>query len=281
MGTGIEPGSDTDANSYDDLVSQQREALQESIDATAEVLLGESYEQVRECLLNQLASRDVTMLEAEVDDLAIAISQGEQPVFRAGFVEEIRIHDPAGDEHDHRANPASRTWWQRVLGKPAPSERYIVDQAACPCHGDWPQGLDSRQADLNTGMYVGWLLSRDLFREGAFQSDQRRDLLQRLRNRETTGPEIYAQCFGGVLAAAMLTDEGRRFTRDYFDVDTGPFPKDYEGLRGHAVPDLHSVQDSWSDFDRLSRVLDQRYRQWQMMQHRRFSLSRRWGRIPA
>ena len=148
-------------------------------------------------------------------------------------------------------------------------DAFVFDKAEYHSGGDWPEGLDQHQSFVHTGMYLAWLLNRDLVRADAFYNETGRALRDRLARREVTGAHVEGEWFDGALTSDLLTEEGERFSRDYYDLDTGLFIDDYEELLAQNVPDVYYVQDSWENFDTLVPRLDQRFEEWRNRPPRR------------
>lgn len=135
----------------------------------------------------------------------------------------------------------------------------VYDKAEYHADGDFPEGLDERQAFVHTGLYLGWIIERGLHSQ-QFARDFG-DLVRRFRARELTGPQVYEAC-DGVLLDEMLSDEGNAFTAAYFDFEGGDFLGDYEETLGGNLGSLYEVEDSWSNYEKLRAVLDRRFEDW-------------------
>jgi hypothetical protein len=64
----------------------------------------------------------------------------------------------------------------------------------------------------------------------------------------------------------MLTDEGNRFAVDYFDFDRGKYLADYEELLAKSLPSLYHVEDTWENYEIISKKIDERYADWKQQQ---------------
>ena len=135
----------------------------------------------------------------------------------------------------------------------------IYDKAKYHTDGEYPKGRSPRQAYVHTGMFLGWLASKDLLSK-EFEHDFVSDI-QSFREGKITGPQLYARA-DGVLDGSMLSEEGNRFARSYFEFEKGGFIADYEELLVQDLPSFYHVEDSWSNYRRLAAAIDQRYAQW-------------------
>ena len=139
------------------------------------------------------------------------------------------------------------------------SEPFVYDKAKYHYGGQFPEELPDEQAFVHTGLYLGWIIERDLYSD-EFREESA-ELIVRFKARELTGPEVYAS-WDGCLLDDMLSAEGNAFSRDYFDFDSGQFLADYEQVLAGTLPTLYHVANTWENYDRLRERLDARYTEW-------------------
>lgn len=142
------------------------------------------------------------------------------------------------------------------------AEPVVYDKAKYHYNGDWPDGLDMRQAFVHTGLYLGWLVLRGMVRESEFDGPDGIAAREAFLSRATTGPRLFEEWFDGVLVDTSLTPEGNRFSEDYFDFERGRYLTDYEALLCGGLRSLYEVQDTWANFDLLVQRIDERLAQW-------------------
>jgi hypothetical protein len=87
----------------------------------------------------------------------------------------------------------------------------------------------------------------------------------RFRSGELTGTQVY-ELGDGVLVDDMLTDEGNRFTRAYFDFKTGQYMKDYDEILSRGLPTQYHVKDTKDNYERIKQRINQRYEVWKKSQ---------------
>lgn len=119
-------------------------------------------------------------------------------------------------------------------------------------------GLDYRQTFMHTGLFLGWLIDRDLLNEEFWEGAKE---IQAFRQRQKTGPQVY-EWTDGVLIDGMLNEEGNAFAQSYFDFEKGQFVSDYEELMSAGLPSFFHVKDTWENYEKLKRRIDQRYEDW-------------------
>jgi hypothetical protein len=139
----------------------------------------------------------------------------------------------------------------------------VYDKAKWHYEGDFPEGLDHYQAYVHTGMFVGWLLDNDLMSE-AFKNDLHHEIAQ-FQKRELTGTQIFQQCCDGTLLAEDINEPGNRFTLAYFDFEKGQYLADYEMTLGQDLPSIYHIADTWEQYGKLKKVLDQRFADWKQV----------------
>src|ERR1044071_8963553 len=138
------------------------------------------------------------------------------------------------------------------------TDSIVYDKAKWHYGGDYPEELPHEQAFVHTGMFLGWLIDRDLYSD--FFAEESEDLITAFKNREKTGAQVY-KWFDGVLSDEMLSDEGNAFAQDYYLAE-GRYLQDYDDLLCDGLPSLYHVQDTWENYAKLKAKIDERYVGW-------------------
>lgn len=125
--------------------------------------------------------------------------------------------------------------------------------------GVFPSDLSEHQAFVHTGMYLGWLVDRNLASR-EFQSDFSTDVAA-FRDRKITAPQLY-RISGGVLEDSMIAPEGNSFTENYFDFETGKYLNDYLEILAKGLPSLYHVDDTLENYLKIRKRIDERYLEW-------------------
>lgn len=136
----------------------------------------------------------------------------------------------------------------------------IYDKAKYHLEGEFPPSLTRHQAFVHTGLFLGWMADHNLL-SAEFRTDFSSDITQ-FKDRKITGPRLY-EIAGGAFDETMLTDDGNRFARYYFDFEKGNFVSDYQALLASGLPSFFHVPDTWENYDRLARRIEQRFVEWQ------------------
>jgi hypothetical protein len=131
------------------------------------------------------------------------------------------------------------------------------DRADWHYGGTFPKGLPDAAGGTHIGMFLAWAIMRGLEGEDA-QADT--DSLEAVRARRMTGRDYLLNICDEKFWESDLSEEGNAFAKQYYG-EKGYY-KDYEKALARRLPSLYHVEDSWDNFDRLTPVLDQRFRDW-------------------
>jgi hypothetical protein len=87
-----------------------------------------------------------------------------------------------------------------------------------------------------------------------------RDSLRLLQIRKITGRELLFTELDEKFFPTLLTRVGRDFTRYYYE--SGCYIDDYDQALGGDLPTIYHVVDTWSNYDKLAPLIDQRFASW-------------------
>lgn len=138
------------------------------------------------------------------------------------------------------------------------NEAETFDKAKWHLDGDFPKELDQYQAYVHTGFFIGWLILNNLISE-EFRIENKR-AIESFMNKKITAVKLYEEQLDGVFTSSELNDHGLMFTKKYFDFENGSYLLDYEKTLALNLPTLFHVQDTWSNFELLCKILDNRYK---------------------
>ena len=140
------------------------------------------------------------------------------------------------------------------------NETIVFDKAKWHFSGDFPKELKPYQAYIHTGFYIGWLIQK------GFISDELKNESEKEINlfleKKISSVEFYEDQLDGVFLSEDVNEIGLKFTRDYFDFNTGEYLKDYEEVLGANMPTLYHVKDTWENFNTISSLITNRYENW-------------------
>jgi hypothetical protein len=125
--------------------------------------------------------------------------------------------------------------------------------------GDFPKDQLPEQGYVHIGLYVAWLIQRDLMDPEWIARSGVRRVAEAIRQRRETACAL-RDMTAGRLASDMLSADGAAFTGAYYAPEYG-YPRDYRRLFGRRA-DRYDVPDDWETYDRLAPLLDRRYAEW-------------------
>jgi hypothetical protein len=134
-----------------------------------------------------------------------------------------------------------------------------IDRAEWHYAGDFPRDLPPECGGTHIGMYLAWIVQRNL--GSATLRKYARDSLPLLQARKITGRELLFTELDEKFFETLLSKEGRGFTRDYYE--SGCYIDDYDEVLGGSLPTIYHVADSWTNYDKLAPVIDDRFTRWQ------------------
>lgn len=117
--------------------------------------------------------------------------------------------------------------------------------------------LDPFQGYVHTGLFLGWLIDKNLASEEF--SEEIAQVYSLFRQRKITGPHIFEEYPDGTLKLEDLNEDGNKFTLRYYTVRNGEFFRDYTETLAKDLSSVYHVEDSWENYDKLKVVLDKRY----------------------
>jgi hypothetical protein len=139
----------------------------------------------------------------------------------------------------------------------------VYDEWKWHFRGAFPAGTPARQAYVHIGMYLTWIILRDLENESFFTELERlvgRSLLQPIRDRRRLATSL-REVTDGVLASDMLSPAGQSFTEAYYDSDPSGYLRDWGDVFGDAA-DSYAVPDDWDSFASIETVIDAHFASW-------------------
>lgn len=133
----------------------------------------------------------------------------------------------------------------------------VLDKAKWHLNDEFPRELASEQSYVHTGMFVAWLIHREL--SGSQHSPE----AERLTSRKVLPSTFYREVLDGVFCLEDVAPVARDFVQQYFPFDSGQYLTDYLGALDPdgRLPSAFHVEDTWENYDQLASVLDARFSQ--------------------
>jgi hypothetical protein len=133
-----------------------------------------------------------------------------------------------------------------------------IDRAEWHYGGDFPRDLPPEAGGTHIGMYLAWIIQRDL--GSATLRKYARDSLRLVKVRKITGRELLFTELDEKFFDTLLSAVARNFTRDYYQ--SGCYIDDYDSVLVGKLTTIYHVVDSWANYDRLAPVIDRRFASW-------------------
>lgn len=131
------------------------------------------------------------------------------------------------------------------------------DDASWHYGGDFPKGLPNENGATHIGMFLSWIIERDLVSD-ELRAEAAAELA-RVKRRKMTGAKFLMTVCDEKLSSADLSPEGNRFAKAYFMKE---YLEDYADLFEPEHASLYDLADTWKNYDRLRPVLEKRYAAW-------------------
>jgi hypothetical protein len=133
-----------------------------------------------------------------------------------------------------------------------------IDRADWHYGGQYPKDLPPENGGTHIGMYLAWVINRDLGSEELKEYVAAK--LPAFRRREITGRDLLLTELDEKFFSSLLSEEGQAFTAAYYESDQ--YVEDYAEALALDLESVYHVKDSWENYDVIARQLDQRLEAW-------------------
>jgi hypothetical protein len=133
-----------------------------------------------------------------------------------------------------------------------------IDRADWHYGGNYPKGLPPENAGTHIGIYLAWIIHRQLGSKQLVKLGA--ETYQKVLRREATGRDLLLAELDEKFFPELLNSEGGAFTSAYYE--TNDFLNDYDLVLGGELESLYHVQDTWENYDKMAERLDERLATW-------------------
>ncbi len=140
--------------------------------------------------------------------------------------------------------------------KPA-IEKTIYDNAKNHFLGNFPESLPIEQAYVHIGMFLGWMIEKEMFSE--YFEEETETQIYRFKNRDVSCT-VLSEIWDGYLGYELFNKEGNMFA--YYYYGSGIYKKDYQTLLATDLPSIYHVKDTWENYAIVAGKISQRYHEW-------------------
>jgi len=138
-----------------------------------------------------------------------------------------------------------------------------IDKIDWHSGGNFPDDLPPENGGTHIGMFLTWIIDNDLI--GEWHLENSMSSIQAVKSRQMTGRDFLIEECDAKFWDEDLNKEGLEFTKYYYDDEKmNLYINDYEELLGDELETLYHVENSWSNYDRLRKRIDERYLDWKM-----------------
>lgn len=138
----------------------------------------------------------------------------------------------------------------------------VYDLAKNHFLGDFPDSLPIEKAYLHIGIFMGWVIDNDMYSD--FFREEASTEIFRFKRREIECI-ILSEIWDGALSHDLFDDDINLFT--YYYYAGGIFKSDYIDVLVKSHKTIYHVEDTWENFDKLSKRMSERYAEWKKITH--------------
>ena len=136
-----------------------------------------------------------------------------------------------------------------------------IDKIDWHSGGNFPDDLPPENGGTHIGMFLAWIINNDLI--GEMHLEDSIEFINSVKNREKTGRDFLIEQCDGKFWDEDLNKEGLEFTKYYYDDDkSNLYINDYDELLGEGLETLYHVENSWDNYDKIKKRVDERYLEW-------------------
>jgi hypothetical protein len=140
-----------------------------------------------------------------------------------------------------------------------------IDRADWHYGGEFPADLAPEYGATHIGMYLTWIINNHLEGDIHHEDENTEKALEEVRNRKMTGRDFFMNYCDEKFWNDDLNEDGLAFTTHYYSGENGgygPYMDDYVDSLVGDLPNIYYVEDTWENYDKLSKVIEQRYVNW-------------------
>jgi hypothetical protein len=139
-------------------------------------------------------------------------------------------------------------------------QKTIYDSAKAHFLGNFPETLPIERAYLHIGMYMGWIIEKGLY--SAYFEDESEHQMYQFVNKNISCT-ILSEIWDGYLGYELFSKQGNMFT--YYYYAGGLYKIDYEKTLACDLPSIYHVTDTWENYEKIKKVIDQRFEEWKKL----------------
>ena len=139
------------------------------------------------------------------------------------------------------------------------------DSAKWHPEGKYPKDFPLENSGTHIGMFLAWVIMNGF--EGVELKEDNPDAIPAVRARKMTGREFLFRNCDSKLSDVDLNEEANAFAKYYYSSPEFRYLDDYHQTLAENLPSNYHVDDSWENFDRVAKVITQRFNEWRQQKH--------------
>lgn len=139
------------------------------------------------------------------------------------------------------------------------------DDASWHYQGDYPADLPDKASATHIGMFLSWMVINDLTSE-ELEEDAEDEIVD-LKERAITGAGFVLSMLDEAMTDQEFSKTGNAFALAYYQglENDSRYIDDYSEAFGVDEHSLYRVDDTWDNYDKLSHLIDARFKTWNEM----------------
>jgi hypothetical protein len=140
----------------------------------------------------------------------------------------------------------------------------VFDKAQWHLDNEYPKDLPTINAYTHTGYYLGWIILNKLTSKEF--SNMHHEYILNFLNKNISSVQIYLNQLDGVFSSNDVNEIGYKFTKEYFDFESGNYLIDYENNLCFGLPTLFHIKDTFENFNIVCKFIDKRFEEFKQKQ---------------
>lgn len=141
-----------------------------------------------------------------------------------------------------------------------------IDRADWHYGNDFPQHLPEDNGGTHIGMYLNWLIDKNLISE--FHLTESKDGIEKVKSGEITGRDFLFDYCDGKFWNQELNEIGLEFTESYYSTDK--YFGDYANVLASRLDSIYEVENSQQNYNLIKEILDKRFTKWSSRKKKKF-----------
>lgn len=131
---------------------------------------------------------------------------------------------------------------------------------------DFPSDLPAEAAATHIGVFLAWMIRNDLVSD--LHKSESAESILKVKSGQMTGAQFLIEECDEKLFEEDLNEEGIGFARHYYDSSLYFNAYGLELLEDE--PTIYHVRDSWENYDKVEKLIDNAFIRWQTKKNKKF-----------